>query len=429
MNLPEFLTNPDPSIYLGGNYVVLDFETTTLDKGSALNPKNSIVLSVWRCGPDHPSRKSGESDPERGDFRVCWGGEYQLERLVRDVEQADFLIAHNAKFDLQWLERCGLDLAEVLVWDTMIGDYVIGGNRWRGHAVSLQNCAKRRLLGGKMDIISKMYDAGLCSTDIPRSWLQAYCKRDVSLTESLFAIQRQEMQELGLLPVMYNRCLATPVVADLEKNGMQLDPTLVYERLDHVEREFAAEEQRLDLITGGINLNSNPQLSAYLYDTLGFEELVVKKGGKWVPKRTDKDGRKTDQDTIEALKVKTKEQEEFLDCYKRYKKLYNEATKYLRKFADCCRDDGGLLHASFNQTNTQTHRLSSTGAKYSTQFQNFPRLYKPIFKAREPGWCVGECDGAQLEFRIATHLGDDAVALDDIQNGTDVHSVLSLIHI
>jgi len=77
--------------------------------------------------------------------------------------------------------------------------------------------------------------------------------------------------------------------------------------------------------------------------------------------------------------------------------------------------------ARFNQTQTATHRLSSSGTDYSCQFQNFPRAYKPVFKARHEGWLVGEGDGAQLEFRVAAHLGRDEVALNDCRTGADIH--------
>lgn len=428
--LPKFLTQPNPEVYNSENYVVLDFETTVRSKGTALDYENRIVLAVWRLGAGHPDSGIVPNDgvtEARSVDRVKWAGEYALEQLVREIEKADFLVAHNAKFELQWLERCGLDTSEVLVWDTMIGDYVIGGNRWVGHALSLQNCATRRYGEGKMDIISKMYKSGLCSTDIPRSWLQRYCVQDVDLTHRLFLDQREEMQGTRLLPVMYTRCLATPVLADLEKNGMQVDGHLVRTRLKEVEREFADQEQILERMTGGINLNSPKQLGEFLYDTLRFEEKRRKQGGKWVPDRTPSGGRKTDAATTASLKGRTKEQGEFLDAFRRYKELYNELTKYLRKFADCAEHDGGLLHASFNQTNTQTHRLSSTGTRYSTQFQNFPRAYKPLFEAREQGWLMGECDGSQLEFRVAAHLGRDGVALDDIISGTDIHSVTAKI--
>jgi DNA polymerase I-like protein with 3'-5' exonuclease and polymerase domains len=93
----------------------------------------------------------------------------------------------------------------------------------------------------------------------------------------------------------------------------------------------------------------------------------------------------------------------------------------------CCEQAGGSLSAQFNQAATQTHRLSSTGLDFGMQFQNFPRQYKPLFKARHSGWLVGEVDGAQLEFRDAVHLGRDATGLYDIMHGTDIHSVTASV--
>lgn len=424
IQLPTFLTSPDPFIYEGGNYVVLDFETTVLDKGSALNPKNSIVLAVWKLGPNHPRRLDGGAD---GSYQIEWAGEYDLERLVEHCRDADFIVAHNAKFELQWLERCGLDLADTLVWCTMVGEYVIGGNRWIGHNLSLEACAQRRYGEGKMNVISKMYKNGLCSTEIPASWLQKYCVRDVELCERLFIDQLQSQIELELLPVMYTRSLVTPVLADLEKNGMQVDPDLVRTRLDEIEGDFVKAEQELNDFTGGINLNSPKQVGAYLYTDLGFAEIMHRRGGRWQPIRTEGGQPKADADTIQLLKCTTAKQREFKEKYAAYKELYNELTKYLRKFDACAKENAGLLHAAFNQCNTQTHRLSSTGTKYSCQFQNFPRAYKPIFKARNKGWLVGECDGAQLEFRVAAHMGQDEVAKYDIEHDVDIHTVTASV--
>lgn len=123
------------------------------------------------------------------------------------------------------------------------------------------------------------------------------------------------------------------------------------------------------------------------------------------------------------LRATTKAQKKFLELFKKSKSLYNELTKYLRKFNDCSRESNGLLTGQFNQTNTQTHRISSSGKNYSTQFQNFPRSYKPVFTARRDKWLIGECDGAQLEFRVAAHLGRDDTALEDIEAQTDIHNV------
>lgn len=409
------------AVYNSENYLVLDFETTVLSKGSALDDKNRIVLAVSRCGPDHPRRADGGTG---GDYQVYWDDEYHLSELVDDCERADFIIAHNAKFELQWLVRAGLDLSKIIVWDTMIGDYVLGGNKYVFWNLSLERCAQRWFKEGKLNIISKLYKAGVCSTEIPASWLESYCIKDVELTERLFLAQRDKMRDElpKLMPIMYHRCLLTPVLADLEKRGMRLDGDLIRIRHKEVTLRLNKLLDELTDMTGGININSGQQLGPYLYEVLGFEELKVKKAGKWVPKRTDTDLYATDQDTIEALVAKNDRQRRFLKLYVEFKSLNNERTKYLEKMLACVEADDVLI-AQFNQTNTQTHRLSSSGLKYKMQFQNFPRSYKPYFTAGEEGWLVGEVDGSQLEFRVATHLGRDRQGIEDIANGVDVHSV------
>jgi DNA polymerase-1 len=417
--LPDFLTNPDPNIYKSKNYVVLDFETTTESSGSALDPRNRIVYTAWRRGSLlRPSENRRVKQAWK--YKDSWASEFALGELVRDIQEASFIVAHNAKFELQWLERCGLDLSNVVVWDTMLAEYVIGGNRWKTQALSLNRCAKRRKWGGKMDVVSRMIKGGVCPSDIPKSWLASYCKKDVALTHRLFLDQLAYCEENNLLPVVYTRCLVTPVLADIEKNGMQLDGELVHTKIEEVEHKYAALGAEIDELTGGINLNSPKQLSEFIYETLGFSEATDWRGE---PIRTSSGGKSTSVDTLALLKPRTKKQRTFIEKYKEYKGYNGELTKYLRKFSACVEHDGGLLQASFNQANTGTHRLSSTGTKYATQFHNFKRSYKPIFKARNSGWVVGEGDGAQLEFRAAGHLGRDRVALADIENGEDVHSV------
>ena len=101
--------------------------------------------------------------------------------------------------------------------------------------------------------------------------------------------------------------------------------------------------------------------------------------------------------------------------------MNSDLTKYLRKFAQCCQEADGLLRAVFNQANTRTHRLSSSGLVFKIQFHNLNRKFKPIFRARHDGWLVGEADGAQLEFRAGVHMGRDRQGLYDILHDVDIH--------
>lgn len=201
---------------------------------------------------------------------------------------------------------------------------------------------------------------------------------------------------------------------------MQLDTDAVMSMWESKEQELADLEQKLESFTDGINWNSPQQVTEYLYDELCFAEVLDHRGN---PVRTKTGNRSASSEVVHQLRATNQLQRDFLELYVAAKEVNNELTKYLRKFKDCSEEAGGYLQGAFNQCNTQTHRLSSSGRRYRTQFQNFPRAYKSIFKARQEGWLVGEADGAQLEFRVAAHLGRDGTALSDIREGVDIHSV------
>lgn len=404
INLPDHVANPNPGIYKSDNFIVIDFETTNLDYGSALNPDNKIVLTCFRCG----------TDP------YIWhhtGNEYEIQHIVELCHKADFIVAHNAKFELQWLVRAGLDLTKVVVFDTMIAEYVLLGNRKQ--PLNLNACCERHGFGQKDNYISNLLKNGVCPSTMPDELLLKYCKKDVKLTYGLFHTQLELLWLQGLLPVFYSRCLFTPCLADMERNGMCLDKDLVTQEFSEYVTKYQDIIHTLDDMTGGINPRSTKQVSEFLYDTLKFPELKDRRGK---PVRTPKGGRKADTGTIAALKPKNKRQREFLALKKTQGELNAALTKTLKPFNDCVNEnDLNILYANFNQTVTGTHRLSSSGSKYKCQFQNFPRKFKKLFTVRNEGWTISEIDSAQLEFRIAVFLAQDVQGFEDIHNKVDVH--------
>ncbi len=398
--LPWWITAPNPNIYLGENYLVLDVETSNLDKGSALNPKNTLVCGVWRYN---------------NKTRHIVGNEYQYGELLKDIEQADFIVCHNAKFELQWLHRCGLDLRKVIVYDTQIGEYVFQGNRSAN--LDLDSVARRYAVGGKLGLVSKLIHAGVCPTTMPITWLLEYNIQDVVVTEQLFLKQRAVLRDLGLLPTQYTRCLLTPVLADIERHGMVVDAERVTKIYNDLKKQHDQMTVEMNTLTGGINPRSPKQVGEFLYDVLAFDE--------------PKGGRLTDKDTILSLEARTPRQAAFKELKKRQAYLDAKLTKSFAKFYECLSDpdEPGIIKFRFNQTVTQTHRLSSSGLKYKIQGQNLDRDVKPVFKTRFPGWLVGEIDQAQLEFRAAAFLGKDVEATRSIIEKEDVHKfTASVIH-
>jgi len=203
---------------------------------------------------------------------------------------------------------------------------------------------------------------------------------------------------------------------------MCLDPERVKETYAGYVRDLEGVEAKLLASTGGINWRSPRQAAEFIYDRLGFSELRNRDG---TPKRTAAGGRLTAKVALASLKATNDEQREFLRLKGEASRLGNAISKNLRYFLGVCDDSAGIFRAEFNQTRTATHRLSSSGiaTKWgAVQLQNLPRAFKRLFRARVSGWKIAEADGAQLEFRVAAFLGNDAQAKADIADPDfDVH--------
>jgi DNA polymerase I-like protein with 3'-5' exonuclease and polymerase domains len=404
--LPLHVAAPDPSIYRTGNYVVLDFETTSLTKGSPVEPDNRIILACWYRSRD-------------ASVHHCWGTEFDQRQLVEDIAAADFVVAHNAKFELGWLRRCGVDLRKTVVFDTMVAEYVCGGNRYHPTELSLDKTAKRRGVQGKVGPVGWMIRQGWPVEDIPRKWLLKYCLGDIETCHQLYLRQLADLKELELEHVNYARCLLTPALADIEFNGLQLDQEQVLKLEEQEEENYVRLTNALTSFCEGIPPSKAKQLAQYVYTELGFD---VPRDYRGRPLLTSKGDFSVKADILAALRPRTKKQREFLALHREWSESNSRLTKYLRKFGDCVRESGGRLYGTFNQCNTRTHRLSSAGQRYRVQFQNFSREYKPLFCASRPDWTIGEADGAQLEFRVAVHLGRDGTGLQYIvDDGNDIH--------
>lgn len=421
-NLPDFVVNPDPEIYLSENYAVLDFETTNTDKGSPYNRGNNLVLAAWLVGADHPN-----GDPGRVHHQ--WGSELDQQRLCEVVSRADFIVAHHTKFELGWLERCGIELRSVFPFCTQIGEYVLQGNRKPAGGFGLAATLKRYGLESKHRLGDLLvHEAGVCPSRVPANILREYCKRDVLSTHALFRLQRNLLARESLLPTAYARNLVTPVLVDIEQRGMCLDEFKVRDEHRRFRTKYDDALRRFSEATGGINPRSAKQLREHIYGKLGFAEacdssgrsLRTGGGAKGEPQP------RTDKNILPKLIATTLEQREFkqlaLDVAKLKVPMQN-----LEKMLSVLNSGERIVYANLNQTVTDTHRLSSSGRNGGFQFHNFDRDFKPLFRAREPGSVVVEADAPQLEFRVAAFLGSDEMALDDIVSGADIHAFTASI--
>jgi DNA polymerase I-like protein with 3'-5' exonuclease and polymerase domains len=429
VQLPAFLANLDPSIYLSDDYVVVDFEVDTShgDYGAPVHSDNQLLLACWKVGP-------------HGKVRCKWGSEYEMGELISDIKRAKFIVAHNSKYELGWLHRAGLDLRTVLAFDTKIAEYVLLGNMASGDdgmppmSTSLDMACRRRGLPIKDPVVDTLIGNQINPVRLPRPWLQSRCGQDVETTEQVFLDQRKHLQATNRLAVLYTRCLLTPVLVDIEREGQALDTERVTVAYEEAKAKRTALSDEMRDLTGGINWRSGKQVAEYLYETLKFDELRDYKGQpiRNPPSKLHPQGsRKTDQKTLAKLKASNKDQRKFLELRKELGKVNALLSKNLEFFMGVVTEYGGVFYSELNQTNTSTHRLSSTGIPIpvkmfadkkgkptlkSAQAQNTPRKLKKLFRAKRKGWLMADPDGSQLEFRVAGELGQDEQAMQDIEN-------------
>lgn len=346
--LPWFFDRGTPEVYLSAkaSFLVLDFEATRWKGNGAIDPASELIIGCYEI--HRPSHQT--------EYKTIWGGEYEMGELVRDIGSVDFVVAHNAKYELQWLKRCGMELRDVLVYCTMLGQWVLDGNERLPR--NLDGLAQRYKLGRKIDLIAKLWDTGTETYDIPRSWLEEYCKLDVALCRQLFLKQREQLAERDQLHLAWARNVVTACLADIEFAGMTLDKERVDDEFRRISEELERTSEELQRIADGRNLGSSKQLSELLFSVLEFTPPKDQRGK---PRLTPKGAVATDAAAIESLVATTDEQRQFLALYKRWNKLDSLLTKNLDFFVKICEERGGVFHGAFNQNVTQTHRLSSSG--------------------------------------------------------------------
>ena len=246
------MLNPDPNIYLSNDFVVFDFETNMKgDDGSPMPcwKNNKIVCGSWTYGLSGISHN-------------IYGNEFEIPELIEALEKAEFVVGQNGKFDLGWAKRAGLDLRKILLYDTMIAEYVLNGNLRT--PLNLDYLAKKYVGYGKEPLVAILMKGGVDPEDMPRSMLVDRCNLDIIQTRDIFLKQRKIMAHRKMLGLIFTRCLLSPVLADIESNGMNLDPDVVSEFYIDRSEKLAIASCELDLFTGGINPRSPKQVKEFV---------------------------------------------------------------------------------------------------------------------------------------------------------------------
>lgn len=223
------------------------------------------------------------------------------------------------------------------------------------------------------------------------------------LEKELEENEQQELFEKLEMPlsVILGRMEMTGVAIDtgeLENMGKML-----VEKLDEMELKIH------DLAEVDFNINSPKQLGEILFEKLNLP--VIKK---------TKTGYSTSADVLEKLQ----DQHEMIPTILHYRQLGKLNSTYIEGLLKVVHQKTGKIHTIFNQSLTQTGRLSST----EPNLQNIPirleegRKIRHAFVPEEKGCYIFAADYSQIELRVLAHISKDANLNQAFNEGLDIHT-------
>ncbi len=207
------------------------------------------------------------------------------------------------------------------------------------------------------------------------------------------------------------------VLAEMELTGIKLDLEVLAELSQEIEKRLIKLiEDIYDLSGTQFNINSPKQLRNILFERLKLP--VVKKS---------KTGPSTDEEVLRNLASKHKLPAMLLE----YRQLMKLKTTYVDTLPQLVDSRTGRVHTCFNQTATETGRLSSS----NPNLQNIPiktdigrKIRQAIIASGKENYLLS-CDYSQIELRILAHLCRDENLIAAFKQDKDIHkATASLVY-
>jgi DNA polymerase-1 len=332
--------------------------------------------------------------------------------LLRDVVSDPKIkkIGQNIKYDAIVLHREGLPVYGIDL-DTMVLSYLLEPN-WGKH--NLNRLALSYLQVKTIDyreIAGKGKDEKtLNAVDIPKVAPYACQDSDVALQLSEVLWPKVCDQKLDFLYRSLEQPLI-PVLADMERWGVQIDPAVLKDLSAELEEEMKRLESRIFTASGEeFNLNSPQQLAHILFEKL---KLPASKRTKITK------GFSTSFSILQDLSKDFPIARDALE----FRQLAKLKSTYADALPQLINAQTGRIHTSYNQTVAATGRLSSS----DPNLQNIPvrgelgpRFRQAFIPAK--GQLLLSADYSQIELRVLAHLSEDEALISTFLEDRDVHT-------
>lgn len=322
-----------------------------------------------------------------------------------DIEK----IGHNIKEDIIGLFRLDINISDIS-FDSMIGQYLINPSQTD---YSIHELAKEYF-----DIFIESEEELLGKGKNKKTFKSLELEKRVEyfskILDLTFMLENQIkgiVKSQGMEKLYYDIELPLiEVLASMEYLGFKIDMDIINE----LGKEFDDKINNLtieiyDLAGREFNVNSPKQLGEVLFDDLDLP--VIKK---------TKTGYSTNAEVLDKLKDK----HPIIDKILKYRQIVKLKSTYIDGLIDLVDDETNRIHSSFNQTVTNTGRISST----EPNLQNIPvkteegRKIRKAFVSENENYVLVDGDYSQIELRVLAHISDDPKLKEAFYHNEDIHT-------
>jgi len=369
----------------------------------------------------------------------------QIREIQAVIDSHTRLVGHNLAFDLLWLWHIGIDTSKIKCYDTQVGAYIISGQTRK--MVSLNEECEHYKIPTKIDRVKMYWENGIDTDEVPINLLSEYLFQDLYCTQGVFLKQARDIKRLKLGTIIKLNMELMPILAEIKYNGMRLDLELCkkYEA-EYIAKLAVIEKELVELLGYEINWDSPQQVSCALFggtfnvddketyiftykDGRTTEKVrAVKKEvelkGLFKPPSNAKLGKSgyysVGANMMLQLKGSTAEQKRFIALLQEKASISTNLETFFTGLQQHVTEDG-KIHGNFNQSLTNTGRLSSSQPNQ----QNLPRKgtspVKQVFLPAFDG--IMNADLKQAEWRIGAYLSQDKVMINELINKVDIHTL------
>jgi len=338
---------------------------------------------------------------EHPDSNFATSSERIVNKLVHTFKEKRIkLMGHNAKFDLLWLRVLyGVDNLD-LVFDTMVGNYLLVGNN---APQGLKNLAWYYTDYGGYEIL----DTGSL-IDYPIEQVAAYNAMDAFVTYLVAEKIRHLLSERQLFLAEKILAPVSQVLVEMEADGLRIHT----ENLEALLSETIAQIQEIEE-----RLHSYPEVQEIEKETGELVKFnspqqlvrVLKRIGLLPSKKTKKGAISVDEEALKEIKTK----HPFIEDILKYREVLKLYTTYLKPYSKSL--SSGIIRGNYLLTRTATGRL----ACHDPNLQNIPYEIRRVFTTKRD--YLVEVDYSQLELRVMAMYSKDGSFISAFKNDEDIH--------